>query len=175
MTDRLYERAAMTKARELGLTERPRFIADVLTARELGRQMDAAASSPSFRLTTSFQAAMGVLERRGAALAREVQASPTAGRSPKARLLQAMRERAAGGPRDDREADTPPVASGMSRRYRRGTGSGTGQPTRTALDVELLTRLSPPPQSRRDVMERLSWGTGRASTALRIYRQEEGS
>lgn len=39
-----------------------------------------------------------------------------------------------------------------------------------ALDVQLLANLNPPPDSVRDVKQRLNWGSGRASKALEEWR-----
>src|SRR5699024_3958364 len=41
-------------------------------------------------------------------------------------------------------------------------------------DVDRLARLTPPPESVRDVKDRMKWGTGRSSRALKAWK-EEGS
>mgnify|MGYP002721457714 CR=1 FL=1 len=41
-----------------------------------------------------------------------------------------------------------------------------------APDVDALVRLDPPPESVSDVKDRLKWGSGRASIALRAYRSQ---
>lgn len=40
------------------------------------------------------------------------------------------------------------------------------------VDLAELQRLDPAPESVRDVMERLKWGSGRATLALRVYRDQ---
>ena len=37
-------------------------------------------------------------------------------------------------------------------------------------DVDVLAGLTPPPTSKRDVMDRLGWGSDRSATALRLWR-----
>jgi hypothetical protein len=39
-----------------------------------------------------------------------------------------------------------------------------------ALDLAALSHLDPPPESVRDVKERLKWGTDRATKALQVWR-----
>jgi hypothetical protein len=187
VSENVYERAAVAKARELGLLSKPRFAAEVLAARDMGRRMDAAQPYPSFRLTSAYQSAMGALERRGAALAKERTASPSAG-SRKAERLREMRADAAahrermgaGLPAFDRE-EHPRVSPAEARAMHSldgpgcGTAAGTGAGTAAGTagtDAAALGQLDPPPQSRRDVMDRLGWGTSRASAALRAYREE---
>ncbi|MCP9621768.1 AAA family ATPase [Nocardia otitidiscaviarum] len=43
-----------------------------------------------------------------------------------------------------------------------------------AADVAELDKLDPPPQSKRDVQDRMSWGGTRASRALGAWRQAQG-
>lgn len=43
-----------------------------------------------------------------------------------------------------------------------------------AGDVALLELLDPPPQSRRDVCQRMAWGTARAQAALSAWRESTG-
>lgn len=43
------------------------------------------------------------------------------------------------------------------------------------LDVTDLDRLTPQPKSQRDVMTRMGWGAKRAMTALRAWREQNGS
>jgi len=43
-----------------------------------------------------------------------------------------------------------------------------------AADVALLDALDPPPQSRRDVCQRMTWGTARAQSALSAWRESTG-
>lgn len=42
-------------------------------------------------------------------------------------------------------------------------------------DVAALVALDPPPKSRRDVADRLGWGTNRAGKALAAYRARSGT
>jgi hypothetical protein len=187
VSENVYERAAVAKARELGLLSKPRFAAEVLAARDMGRRMDAAQPYPSFRLTSAYQSAMGALERRGAALAKERTGAPSAG-SRKAERLREMRADAAahrarmdaGLPAFDEE-EYPRLSPAGARAVQSPDGPRTVTPTVTPPaagnaagndDVELLQELDPPPRSVADVRDRLRWGTGRASAALRAYREE---
>ena len=43
-----------------------------------------------------------------------------------------------------------------------------------AADVALLDMLDPPPQSKRDVCQRMNWGDSRAQQALRAWRESTG-
>lgn len=43
-----------------------------------------------------------------------------------------------------------------------------------AADVALLDTLDPPPQSKRDVCQRMNWGDSRAQTALKAWREFTG-
>lgn len=58
-----------------------------------------------------------------------------------------------------------PVAGGNN--YRFGVPTAPAAPV---ADIDVLKSMSPPPTSVKDVRERNGWGTERASTALRIYR-----
>lgn len=43
-----------------------------------------------------------------------------------------------------------------------------------AADVALLEALDPPPQSKRDVCQRMNWGDSRSQTALKAWRESTG-
>ncbi|MDN4520714.1 hypothetical protein QYF68_23275 [Mycolicibacterium austroafricanum] len=43
-----------------------------------------------------------------------------------------------------------------------------------AADVAVLDTLDPPPQSKRDVCQRMNWGDSRAQTALKAWRESTG-
>ena len=65
-------------------------------------------------------------------------------------------------------AETIPPAEGESAPSDFGIGAN---PERVAADVNALTALDPPPTSKRDVQQRMKWGSDRAVVALDEYRR----
>lgn len=182
--ENVYERAAMLKARELGLLNQARFAADVLGARDLGRRMDEAGSRRSFRLTSAYQSAMGTLERRGAALAKEGNGTPSDPALDRKRVVLA-RLRAQSSERTPSPEDLALAATVLPGEESHddpllgvtpaAPPSATPVPAsndRGVSDAAALHRLDPPPRSVADVRKRMGWGTARASAALRDYREE---
>ncbi|MBB1032560.1 AAA family ATPase [Dietzia sp. SLG310A2-38A2] len=65
-------------------------------------------------------------------------------------------------------AETVPPAEGESAPSDFGIGAN---PERVAADVDALAALDPPPTSKRDVQQRMKWGSDRAVVALDEYRR----
>lgn len=70
------------------------------------------------------------------------------------------------------EAEVVPPADGESAPPEFGI-SGR-DPEKLAADVSELGDLNPPPRSKRDVMERMEWGSDRATSALAAWREKNG-
>ncbi|WP_198036866.1 AAA family ATPase [Nocardia sp. BMG51109] len=95
---------------------------------------------------------------------------PTGGREPSAGLFR---------------LDPSPLGEGILEAVIRAPKDGDRPPTSFAIsaadaekvsdDVAVLAALDPLPKSRRDVQDRMGWGSDRANRALKAWREQDGS